>query len=121
MVNYICSRCSLIGHKLWREIYATDVKLLCAVCAEDRQKVQMKLDSDVIGNFIPAIPVDGSDNYWGYSSTSNEAIIWWYELPTFNQDPKREIMYLKVWMIKRLKGYFEYRDRYEERVSAGYL
>lgn len=111
-INYACSSCGLEGHKLWRQYqtFADRVRLFCAVCSEadQGQKVDLgvpfdgsnqaawRRPSDQIGWLVPAVPVEGEEAFWGYTSVPNEAVGWWAALPTFT-DPAREIEWLRAW------------------------
>lgn len=95
-LDYKCDKCGAIGVKLWRE-YETpaDVtSLYCARCAGKDQERDVSSISpegmintsygsstDQIGWLIPAIPVEGRDTYWGYTSVPDEGVSWWRSLP----------------------------------------
>ena len=96
--DYKCEECGATGVKLWREYQtiATFVTLRCAKCAGKHSNVdvsrmdeQGSIPSDVlpgdktdnIGWLVPAIPVEGQDTYWGYTSVPQEGCDWWYGLP----------------------------------------
>lgn len=90
--DYKCDDCGAAGVKLWREYQtmAYLTKLLCADCAgEDQKKNVSSIDeqgfrtdqhgfkTDQIGWYIPAVPVEGDDTYWGYTSVPQEGVDWW--------------------------------------------
>ena len=94
--DYKCNSCSATGIKLWREYQtlADHTKLLCADCASKDQKKditsideqgfhtdQLGFKTDQIGWYIPAVPVEGDDTYWGYTSVPQEGVDWWERLP----------------------------------------
>ena len=95
--DYKCDNCGATGCKLWREhrVHPDFTKLLCAVCAaKDQYKDITDIDEDglhigrwgtridQIGIFIPAIPVEGKNNYWCYKSMPKAGSEWWKKLPT---------------------------------------
>ncbi len=100
--NYKCGKCGATGCKLWRE-YQTFLEhqtLLCANCAAKDQKKDISdidaegrytLDpktfgraqkSDQIGWYVPAVPTEENDSYWGYTSVPQAGCDWWDRLPT---------------------------------------
>ncbi|HOZ53517.1 MAG TPA: hypothetical protein PK142_02465 [bacterium] len=90
--DYKCDGCGVHGVKLWREYQtiASQTKLFCAHCAEEDQKKNHEADwrspfsigdGDQIGWFIPAVPVEGQNTYWGYSSVPGNGVDWWKSLP----------------------------------------
>jgi len=94
--SYVCSNCFLRGHKLWREDQAHMPKLLCARCAaaEEGRDIDgmdykgLYFDAgpertNRIGRYIPAIPLDHDDTYWGHLTTPLVAWTWWYRFPNF--------------------------------------
>ena len=102
--KYRCEKCGATGYKLWREYQTFHPTLLCARCAAKSQKKSirgidqdgtmpsrpfgrpvkgMKYErTDQIGWFIPAVPSETGDGYWGYTSIPNAGVDWWRELPT---------------------------------------
>ena len=95
--DYKCDGCGARGVKLWREYqtFADHTKLFCADCAgKDQKKDTSDIDkkglrtdqhgfkTDQIGWYMPAIPVEGDDTYWGYTSIPQEGVDWWEHLPT---------------------------------------
>ncbi len=100
-LSYQCHNCGITGYKLWRE-YNTFLDyqtLLCAKCAaEDQEKDVCDIDAqgrhssdyghgvreraDQIGWYIPAVPSEENDTFWGYSSVPQAGCEWWYNLPT---------------------------------------
>lgn len=90
--DYKCDDCGAHGVKLWREYQtiASQTKLLCAHCAKKDQSKNHEAgwksrfsvgEGDQIGWFIPAIPTEGQDTYWGYTSVPGNAVDWWKKLP----------------------------------------
>ena len=100
--NYKCGECGATGVKLWRE-YQTFLEhqtLRCAKCAAKDQKKDISdidddgrhtLDSktfgpgqksDQIGWYVPAVPTQKNDSYWGYTSVPDAGVKWWRRLPT---------------------------------------
>lgn len=93
--DYKCDDCDAHGVRLWREYQtiASVTPLLCAHCAEENQKKNHKPgwkspfsqgNGDQIGWLIPAVPVQGNDTYWGYTSVPQPGVIWWKNLPLKN-------------------------------------
>lgn len=109
-LSYQCSKCGARGCKLYREYQTLHVELRCCVCSRDYmlecEKVNPEfykpehysidtLDAnglrdsdhgsktDQIGFWIPAVPDEEGDGYWGYTSVPTEGVEWWKKLPTF--------------------------------------
>lgn len=92
--TYKCTECGASGLKLWREYNSFTVTLLCAKCAGRNQGKNIdNIDpagfigddhdrTDQIGWFIPAVPDEDSESYWGYTSVPDPACDWWRNLPT---------------------------------------
>ncbi len=96
--DYKCDGCGATEVKLWREYqtFADHTKLLCVDCAgKDQKKDTSNVDdkgfrtdqrfgykTDQIGWYMPAVPIEGDDTYWGYASVPQEGIAWWRNLPT---------------------------------------
>jgi hypothetical protein len=100
--SYKCSKCGSTGCKLWREYqsFRNPVELLCAKCAAESQNKDISdidsegrysLDpkkygsgqkSDQIGWFVPAVPTEQNDTFWGYTSVPQAGCSWWAKLPT---------------------------------------
>lgn len=91
--GYKCDKCGVRGVKLWREYQtlAEQTDLLCASCAEADQKKSHKQgwespfskgEGDQIGWMIAAVPVEGENTYWGYTSVPPAGCEWWDSLPT---------------------------------------
>lgn len=91
--DYKCDDCGAHGVKLWREYetLADHTVLQCADCAEISQRKLHGSDwespfkrgeGDQIGWRVPAIPVEGEDTYWGYTSVPQAGCEWWKNLPT---------------------------------------
>lgn len=95
--GYKCDNCGVTDCKLWREYQYT--RLLCAVCAADFQDKDISdidengmrsqfpeedndLRTDQIGWYVPAIPDEEGEGYWGYTSVASEGVVWWKNLPT---------------------------------------
>ncbi|OGL74603.1 hypothetical protein A3C96_02125 [Candidatus Uhrbacteria bacterium RIFCSPHIGHO2_02_FULL_60_10] len=93
--GYKCDRCGAVGCKLWREYqtFADHTLLLCCDCAaKDQEKDigSMGHDgryendygkSDQIGWYVPAVPTEDGDAFWGYTSVPEAGCKWWYSLP----------------------------------------
>lgn len=90
--DYKCDKCEIHGVRLWREctIMASLTELLCADCAEKDQAKNYELGwkssfsmghGDQIGWLVPAVPLEGRDTYWAYTSVPERGIRWWQSLP----------------------------------------
>lgn len=80
--GYVCDRCGAAGCKLWREYQTIAPRLLCARCAEESGGDRSDLTrggGDQIGWFVPAVPTEEGDTFWGY--TPAEGCVWWQGLP----------------------------------------
>ena len=97
-VDYKCAECGATGCKLWREYQTVSPKLLCANCAaKDQKKDISDIDTegrrhntaggrtDQIGWYVPAVPVEEGDGFWGYTSVPQAGCDWWKDLPTLPQ------------------------------------
>ena len=99
-VNYFCHECNKTGVKLWREYntFADQTALLCAKHAATNQNKDISnMDSkgkfidksykyetgkcDQIGWFVPAIPTEDEESFWGYTSVPQDGVEWWWNLP----------------------------------------
>lgn len=102
--TYKCQICGATHVKLWRK-YQTVVQgntLVCASCLSrmHRKKGYVPLfretkqggrwtkpvdsclqESDSLGNFVPAVPTEENDTFWGYTSVPAEGCKWWQGLP----------------------------------------
>jgi len=95
--SYQCCRCGATNCKLWRDYLESSeyLTLLCAECSAKEQRKDIasidkdgKLESTAngrtnqIGSRIPAIPTEGNDIFWGYTSAPKAGYEWWAKLPT---------------------------------------
>lgn len=103
--SYHCHECRATGIKLWREYVACQPKLLCAECAikdQSRPGISSLANSekviidifgmrdnghgmrtDQIGWYVPAVPTEDNETYWGYTSVPQAGCKWWRTLPTY--------------------------------------
>ncbi len=93
--SYTCCKCQAHGVKLWREYQIFCPKLLCASCAAADQGKDIsglrpdgKFPSewghtDQIGRYVPAVPCEDIDGWWGYTSVPSPGVDWWRFLPNF--------------------------------------
>jgi hypothetical protein len=87
--GYACSVCGATGCKLWRPYQTFDPALLCLKHTCERAKIPIeeiasdgKHDgSDGIGWYVPAVPTEENDTYWGYTSVPDMGVYWWNSLP----------------------------------------
>ena len=106
--NYKCAGCGATKCKLWRKYRKNYPDLLCAKCASKKEKVGSEDIDDNgehpckknggkprtawIGSYVPAIPDEEGEGFWGYSGLSGyappEAQNWWRSLPTFPRQTK---------------------------------
>lgn len=100
-VGYTCSKCQTHGVKLWRVYQTMGIELCCAKCAceacdEDidpktidddgmrpriKEYAQPGERTDQIGIWIPAVPDEEGDGFWGYTSVPDWGCEWWKSLP----------------------------------------
>lgn len=93
--NYKCGECGATGCKLWREYQTSSPNILCAKCAAKNQKKNIDdIDAegmrssdvggrtDQIGWYVPAVPLEDNNGYWGYTSVPQPGCDWWKKLST---------------------------------------
>lgn len=68
---YRCSRCGRSRIKLWRLAKEFATQLSCTGC--------LKLPASAY--WTPAIPIEGTLDYFAVSTASNSAVAWWNQLP----------------------------------------
>jgi len=93
-----CDKCGKTGVKLWREygVYSRPPGILCVDHASELDSIE---GSEVaedgshpsefspnqrsydIGWYVPALPVEGEDAWWGATSAPEEAFEAWKALP----------------------------------------
>lgn len=96
--DYKCAKCGASGCKLWRWSSVFNVDLRCIACAASETHTTIHaVDGhgkhhdpmlgmiDQIGGYVPAVPVEGEEAYWGYTSVPEEGIAWWRLLPLFDE------------------------------------
>ena len=93
--DYKCGECGATSCKLWRQSQTFSPKILCAKCAAKDQGKNINIDTegrhssgtgvrtDQIGLYVPAIPLEDENGYWGYTSVPQPGCDWWRNLPTF--------------------------------------
>jgi hypothetical protein len=80
--TYRCHRCGVGGVKLWRGYASSFVELTCVACTEIEEGRTCGLpDTDQIGFRVPAVPTEGGETYWGYTSVPDDGVAWWHRLP----------------------------------------
>lgn len=92
--DYQCENCHVTGVKLWRQYQTFKPRLLCASCASTDQHQDISdLDNngrhtndrgdstDQIGWYVPAVPDEEGEGFWGYISVPQEGVQWWRQLP----------------------------------------
>jgi hypothetical protein len=96
--KYVCVICGAKNVKLWRGymVCADSVNLHCARCAALESKADISdindkgkhtgdfNRTDQIGVYVPAVPTDMGDSFWGYTSVPPEGVQWWWNLPTLS-------------------------------------
>ena len=91
-VDYRCDDCLKHGVRLWRQLAmkTSDTPLLCSFCAEERERSWREENwkslfnrtfGTSIGNFVPAIPIEGQNSFWGNTSIPEKGFNWWKNLP----------------------------------------
>lgn len=93
--DYKCSDCGRENVKLWRGYNDCSPKLLCAICAakvgkksivgidaDGRHESEHGMKTDSIGWYVPAVPCEELDTFWGYTSVPSPGVAWWRKLPT---------------------------------------
>ena len=90
--HYSCDFCGIKNVKLWRETYVSHIRPKCATCLGELAadvdadgKVfskQLGCRTDQVGSWVPAVPMDKEDGYWGYSSVPDADVCWWKSLPS---------------------------------------
>lgn len=90
--RYVCDNCSAKNCKLWRETNIFYPQLLCCDCAAENQNediysindlgilnVGLKNETNLIGEYIPAIPVENGIGF--HTNFPESGFIWWENLP----------------------------------------
>lgn len=97
--GYRCANCFAQGCKLWRRSNTCleAIELLCVECAGENQKQDVSdIDvdgrhtssiisnhrTDQIGWFVPAVPTEDGEAFWGYTSVPDDGVAWWRALPS---------------------------------------
>ena len=97
MTSYVCSRCGATHCKLWRRYQDATNELLCVICSTVDQKINtggvdaqgnffdryLMKHTHNIGLYLPAVPKETENEYWGVLTTPDVCLNWWRELPTF--------------------------------------
>jgi hypothetical protein len=91
MKRYACTKCSIFGVKLWRNLANIPImRVLCKECGEKDQEARLGSDL-LIGELVPAYPTDCPDldgavesgsTYWNYRTAPPAVTEWWDSLPT---------------------------------------
>jgi hypothetical protein len=88
--DYTCKGCDAHGVRLWRAYQTMGSDLLCAECAETRQRKSREPAwrseyaqgrGDQIGWWVPAVPCEEGGAWWGYTTVPPEGVAWWPRLP----------------------------------------
>ncbi len=98
--TYKCHDCGAHGCKLWREYQTFNPDVVCALCAGKRQNKDVsrineagllpwkmsgddhEILTDSIGWYVPCVPTEEGDTYWGYTSVPEDGVDWWKKLPS---------------------------------------
>ena len=99
--TYKCQICGQVHVKLWRKsnTFLNHQTLVCASCLSRMHKQGNFLPkliktkhgfhwtrndrlqpSDQLGDFMPAVPTEENDTFWGYTSVPKAGCKWWNEL-----------------------------------------
>lgn len=83
--NYTCKVCGTHGVRLYREYqtFLNHITLRCTKCAlEDQKKTEPDQPSaHSIGWLVAAVPTEGNDTFWGFTSVPPDGVEWWNSLP----------------------------------------
>ena len=96
--GYRCAECGAHGCKLWRPAHR-EKPLYCCDCSARCQKIILdSIDAegrtsyvaggsqfnrgDQIWGYLPAVPTEDGENFWGYTSVPEAGVAWWRALPT---------------------------------------
>lgn len=93
---YVCAECHATGVKLWRESHTFRPTMLCINCLCKKNNIDvdtvaqdgMRNDemfgrTDQIGGFLPAVPDEEGQGFWGYTSVPQAGVNWWKQLPLY--------------------------------------
>lgn len=96
--EYYCHNCKITGYKLWRLYNSFNVELFCAICASEKEKIDISDMNDegvytndlgkaqTIGYYVPAIPDEEEIGFWGYTSVPLKGVKWWLSLKTKREE-----------------------------------
>ena len=96
--TYKCQICGQVHVKLWRKghTFLRHQTLVCASCLS-RMHIEGRFvpkvinghwlrkdgrcNSDQLGIYLPAVPTEENDSFWGYTSVPKAGCDWWHQLP----------------------------------------
>jgi hypothetical protein len=83
--DYRCKVCGASGVQLMRQYACTDPHLTCRDCVAKKlgRPVTTLLADDLPGFWICAVPVRGSEDFWGFSSVPCGDDAWYRLLPAY--------------------------------------
>lgn len=110
MASYVCTRCGQGDRKLWRVGGSSCVEPVCAPCVAPDFAFA---ESDQHNGYVPAVPTEGGEGWYGYTSVPPDRVLWWYGLPTHPDNDKLELQTTRTLMLR-------WRARYDE-VAAMWL
>lgn len=95
--DYKCGYCGATNCKLWRKYQFCSINLLCADCAAlDQNEDISDIDArgtrgsnflflrrtNQIGWYVPAVPREDFEAWWGLLAIPQDGLKWWERLPT---------------------------------------
>ena len=89
-VVYMCQDCGAAGVRLYREYqtFLDHQRLRCTACALARQGLTEPDGPHTIGWLVAAVPTEGGETYWGYTSVPEAGVKWWEALPVKLPSPR---------------------------------
>lgn len=96
MEAYQCGACRASSVKLWRQYQTFSPSLICAGCLEAQEGLgpherfnpegarrdRRGMITDQAGWFVPAVPDEEGQGFWGYTAVPEPGVRWWKGRPT---------------------------------------
>jgi hypothetical protein len=97
--QYRCCKCNAHGCKLWRYSATSCIELHCCLCIGKEKHIDVSsindngmvrvndrtigiYRTDQIGGYVPAVPDEDGESFWGYTSVPDAGVNWWRRLPS---------------------------------------